>query len=44
MIRQLIDKNDTGSKQQMTKLKNDLNIIPIGIVTNINSVNLPSIR
>ena len=44
MIRQLKDKNDTGSKQQMIKLKNDLKIIPIGIVTSINSINLPSIK
>ena len=44
MMRQLKDKNDSGSKQQMIKLKNDLKVMQIGVVTNMNNINLPSIK
>ena len=44
MMKELRDKNDPEAKQQMSKLKNDLKKIQIGLVTNINNINLPSIK
>ena len=44
MMRQLKDKNDSGSKEQMIKLKNDLKVMQIGVVTNMKNINLPSIK
>ena len=44
MMKQLKDKHDPDSKQQMIKLKNDLKIMQVGLITNINNLNLPSIK
>ena len=44
MMKQLKERNDPGARQQMAKLKNDLKLIQLGLVTNMNSINLPSIK
>ena len=44
MMKELKDKTDNESKKQLTKLKNDLKKIEIGLVRNISSINLPSIK
>ena len=44
MMKQLKERNDPGARQHMAKLKNDLKLIQLGLVTNMNSINLPSIK
>ena len=44
MIKQLKNKNDPSSKQQMIKLNNDLKTMQVGLVTKINNFNLPLIK
>ena len=44
MMKQLKDKDDPGSQEQMTKIKNDLKYMQVGVVTKMNNLNLPSIK
>ena len=44
MMKELKNKNSPEARQQMSKIKNDLKYIQIGLVTNINNINLPSIK
>ena len=44
MLRELKDKTDPEAKKKMVKLRNELRRLQTGIVTSINSINLPSIK
>ena len=44
MMKQLKDKDDPGSQEQMAKIKNDLKYMQVGLVTKMDNLNLPSIK